>query len=89
MMTQEKNAMLTGVSPGSPLHRPLSRFLFPVLRSERLADRYTHKVRLLGEDFVVARRGKEVFALDDQSLMSCRNHSVGITRPTFRFTACS
>jgi phenylpropionate dioxygenase-like ring-hydroxylating dioxygenase large terminal subunit len=66
MMTQEENAMLTGVSPGNPLHRPLSRFWFPVLRSERLADRYTHKVRLLGEDFVVARRGKELFALDER-----------------------
>ena len=66
MMTHEENAMLTGVSPGHPLHRPLSRFWFPVLRSERLADRHTHKVRLLGEDFVLARRGKEVFALDER-----------------------
>ena len=65
-MTPDENMMLTGVSPGTPLHQPLSRFWFPVLRSERLADRHTHKIRLLGEDFVVARRGKEVFALEER-----------------------
>jgi phthalate 4,5-dioxygenase oxygenase subunit len=64
-MTREENEMLTGVSPGTPLHAPLSRFWFPVLRSERLADRHTQKVRLLGENFVLVRRGKEVFALDE------------------------
>ena len=66
MMTREENEMLTGVSPGTPLHQPLSRFWFPVLRSERLKDRHTHKVRLLGEDFVVARRGSELIALAER-----------------------
>jgi phthalate 4,5-dioxygenase oxygenase subunit len=66
MMTQEENAMLTGVNPGTPLHRPLSRFWYPVLRSEKLVDRCTHKVRLLGENFVVARRGNEVLAVDER-----------------------
>jgi phthalate 4,5-dioxygenase oxygenase subunit len=64
-MTRDENDILTGVNPGSPLHAPLSRFWYPVLRSERLADRHTHKVRLLGENFVLARRGAEVFALDE------------------------
>jgi phthalate 4,5-dioxygenase oxygenase subunit len=65
-MTREENLLLTGVSPGTPLHEPLSRFWFPVLRSERLADRHTHKIRLLGEDFVLARRGADVFALAER-----------------------
>lgn len=65
-MTPEENAMLTGVDPGTPLHRPLSRYWYPVLRSAKLLDRHTHKVRLLGEDFVVARRGAELIALEEQ-----------------------
>ncbi len=64
-MTRDENNMLTGVSPGTPLHRPLSRFWYPVLRSAKLKDRHTHRVRLLGENFVVARRGDEVLAVDE------------------------
>ena len=58
--------MLTGVEPGTPLHKPLSRYWYPVLRSSKLPDRHTHKVRLLGEDFVVARRGAELIALEER-----------------------
>ena len=66
MITQEENRMLTGVVPGTPLHRPLSRFWYPVMRADELADRCTHKIRLLGEDFVIARRGNELFALEER-----------------------
>ena len=65
MLTREENDMLTGVNPGTPLHEPLSRFWYPVLRSDKLKDRHTAKVRLLGEDFVVARKGAELMALDE------------------------
>jgi phthalate 4,5-dioxygenase oxygenase subunit len=65
-VTPEENAILCGVGPGTPLHRPLSRYWYPVLRSEKLADRHTHKVRLLGEDFVIARRGAELIALEER-----------------------
>jgi phthalate 4,5-dioxygenase oxygenase subunit len=64
-MTPEQNTALTGVSKGTPLHEPLSRYWYPVARSAELADRHTRKVRLLGENFVIARRGKELIALDE------------------------
>jgi phthalate 4,5-dioxygenase len=65
-MTPEENELLCRVNPGSALHEPLSRFWYPVLRSEKLKDRHTAKVRLLGEDFVVARRGDELIALEER-----------------------
>ena len=65
MLTHEENRALTGVSPGTPLHDTLSRFWYPVAKSDELADRCTLKVRLLGENFVVARRGEELIALDE------------------------
>jgi phthalate 4,5-dioxygenase oxygenase subunit len=64
-MTPEQNAALTGVSHGTPLHEPLSRYWYPVAKSAELGDRCTRKVRLLGEDFVIARRGDELIALDE------------------------
>lgn len=66
MMTHEENRMLTGVSPGTPLHEPLARHWYPVCRSAELADRRTRKVRLLGRDFVLARNGTELIALDEK-----------------------
>ena len=64
-MTHDENNELTGVSPGTPLHRALSRFWYPLLRSAALADRHTHKARLLGESFVIARRGATLIAHEE------------------------
>lgn len=66
MMTHEENRVLTSVSPGTPLHEPLSRYWYPVARSAELGDRCTRKVRLLGDDFVLARRGSELIALEER-----------------------
>jgi phthalate 4,5-dioxygenase oxygenase subunit len=66
MMTHEENRALTGVSPGTPLHEPLSRYWYPVARSAELGDRCTRKFRLLGEDFVIARRGDELIAHEER-----------------------
>ncbi len=66
MMTHEENRALTGVSPGTPLHQTLSRYWYPVARSAELGERCTRKVRLLGEDFVIARRGEELIALEER-----------------------
>jgi len=65
MVSKEDNKTLTGVSPGTPLHPFLARFWHPVLNSTSLADRHTRRVRLLGENFVVARQGSELIALDE------------------------
>lgn len=64
-MTHEENLMLTGVSPGTPLHEPLARYWYPIIRSTELADRHTYKARLLGRNFVIARYGEQLMALDE------------------------
>jgi phthalate 4,5-dioxygenase len=64
-LSNEKNKILTGVSAGTQLHQPLSRFWYPVSRSEELVDRATKKVTLLGENFVIARKGEELIALEE------------------------
>ena len=65
MITHEQNAALTGVSRGRPLHNFLARFWYPVLKASDLKDRCTRKARLLGENFVVARKGEQLVALDE------------------------
>lgn len=65
MMTHEENIALTGVSPGTPLHEPLSRYWYPIMRSVELKDRCTLKARLLGVNFVIARIGDELLAMDE------------------------
>lgn len=66
MLSKELNAALTGVSPGQPLHEPLSRYWYPMMQSDELADRCVKKVRLLGLNFVIARRDGELLAVDEQ-----------------------
>jgi len=66
MITAEQNKKLTGVSAGTPLHEPLSKFWYPVLHSAQLQDRCTRKIRLLGEDFVIARNGDTLLALEEK-----------------------
>ena len=66
MLSQQQNLALTGVSPGSPLHEPLSRHWYPMFQSDELSDRCVRKARLLGLNFVIARRGNELLAVDEQ-----------------------
>ncbi len=75
MMTHEENIALTGVSLGAPLHEPLSRYWYPIMRSGELKDRCTHKARLLGENFVIARIGDDLLAMDEH----CPHRQVSLT----------
>jgi phthalate 4,5-dioxygenase oxygenase subunit len=65
MFTVEENEILTGVGPGKPLHGVLAKYWYPVARSSRVGDRDTLRVRLLAEDWVVARRGSQLLAMEE------------------------
>lgn len=65
MITHADNARLTGVTRDKPLHHTLARFWYPMMKSDELKDRCTTKARLLGENFVIARKGDELIALDE------------------------
>jgi phthalate 4,5-dioxygenase len=65
MLTRDENDILTGVGPGTAMHDVLAAYWYPVARSADLGDRETLRVRLLGENWVVARRGDDLIALEE------------------------
>src|SRR6202044_2020127 len=55
MITKEENERLTRVGPGTPMGRLLRRYWYPIAAAEELRERWTKRVRLLGEDLVLFR----------------------------------
>jgi len=53
MLTQEENERYTRVGPGTPCGELMRRYWFPIAAVSQMRDRYTRKVRLLGEDLVL------------------------------------
>jgi 5,5'-dehydrodivanillate O-demethylase len=63
MLTAEENALLTQVGRGTPVGELLRRYWYPVAAVSELADRWTKRVRLLGEDLVLYRDRSGRFGL--------------------------
>ena len=55
MLTAEENELLTRIGPGTPMGALLRRYWHPVAALSELRDRWTTRVRILGEDLVVYR----------------------------------
>ena len=53
MLTAEENETLTRVGPGTPMGNLQRRYWHPIAASEEMNDRWTKRVRLLGEDLVL------------------------------------
>src|SRR5665213_1781430 len=53
MMTPEENERLARVGPGTPMGNMLRRYWHPIAGVEEMANRWTMRVRLLGEDLVL------------------------------------
>ena len=53
MLSAEENELLTRVGPGTPIGDLLRRYWQPIGGAEEMADRWTKRVRLLGEDLVL------------------------------------
>ena len=53
MLTVEQNDRLTRTSPGTPMGELMRRYWQPVATVSQMKDKYTKKVRLLGEDLVL------------------------------------
>ncbi|WP_102348666.1 aromatic ring-hydroxylating dioxygenase subunit alpha [Bacillus sp. Marseille-P3661] len=53
MMSAEQNKTVTQVGPGTPMGNLLRRYWFPIAAVSELKDKFTKKVRLLGEDLVL------------------------------------
>jgi phenylpropionate dioxygenase-like ring-hydroxylating dioxygenase large terminal subunit len=86
MLSAAENALLTQVTPGTPMHALMRSYWLPVLRSQRLeAGGAPVKVRLLGEDFVAYRSPDGSVGLVDErcphrcaSLSIARNEEGGL-----------
>src|SRR5277367_3831673 len=55
MLTAEQNERLTRIGPGTPMGGLLRRYWMPVATVREMRDRWTKRVRLLGEDLVLFR----------------------------------
>ena len=53
MLTAEQNQALTRVGPGTPMGNLLRRYWHPIAAASEMGDRWTKRVRLLGEDLVL------------------------------------
>ena len=55
MLTDEQNARLTQVGPGTPMGELLRRYWHPVAPSSQLSEPGTRLIRALGEELVLYR----------------------------------
>lgn len=55
MLTAEQNELLTRIGPGTPAGDLMRRYWQPIAATSELADRWTMRIRLLGEDLVLFR----------------------------------
>jgi 5,5'-dehydrodivanillate O-demethylase len=56
MLSAQENEQLTRVGRGTPMGELQRRYWHPIGAVEELKDRYTKRVRLLGEDLVLEVR---------------------------------
>ena len=55
MISESENERLTGVTAGTPGGELLRRYWYPIATASEMRDRWTKRVRLLGEDLVLYR----------------------------------
>jgi 5,5'-dehydrodivanillate O-demethylase len=53
VLTAEENTQLTRVGPGTPMGNLLRRYWHPIAAETQMRDRWTMRVRILGEDLVL------------------------------------
>jgi 5,5'-dehydrodivanillate O-demethylase len=63
MITAEENELLTRIGPGTRMGALQRRYWHPVAAVEEMAERWTKRVRLLGEDLVLFRDRTGKFGL--------------------------
>ena len=63
MLTPAENALLTQVGPGTPMGDLLRRYWQPVAAVEEMRERWTKRVRIMGEDLVLFRDRTGKFGL--------------------------
>jgi 5,5'-dehydrodivanillate O-demethylase oxygenase subunit len=65
MLTSAQNDRYTRVGPGTPCGELMRRYWHPVAAAAQLKDRYTMKVRILGEDLILYKDRGGAYGLID------------------------
>src|SRR5437879_5522264 len=65
MLTAEQNDRLTRVGPGAPMGELMRRYWHPVATLSQMKDKYTKKVRVLGEDLILYKDLSGTYGLVD------------------------
>ncbi|MBN9081557.1 MAG: (2Fe-2S)-binding protein [Rhizobiales bacterium 62-17] len=63
MLTAEQNELITRIGPGTPAGDLMRRYWQPVAAVSELSERWTMRVRLLGEDLVLYRNREGSYGL--------------------------
>jgi 5,5'-dehydrodivanillate O-demethylase oxygenase subunit len=63
MLTQQENERLTRVGPGTPMGQLMRRYWHPIGAQSEMNDRWTKRVRILGEDLVLYKDRSGNFGL--------------------------
>ena len=66
MLTQEENDQLTRVGPGTPMGELLRRYWYPIAAVTELKEKWTKRVKLLGEELVLFKDRKGRYGLIDE-----------------------
>ena len=63
MLTQEANDRYSRVGPGTPMGELMRRYWHPIAAVSQMNDKWTKKVRLLGEDLILYKDRSGTFGL--------------------------
>jgi 5,5'-dehydrodivanillate O-demethylase len=67
MLTAEENERLTRIGPGTPMGDLMRRYWQPIGAASEMTERWTKRVRLLGEDLVLFRNRSGGFGLIEET----------------------
>jgi len=87
MLSAQENETLTRVGPGTPGGTLLRRYWHPVAGADEMRDRWTKRVKLLGEDLVLFKDRSGTFGLIGESCPH-RRASMAYGIPTARGLRC-
>lgn len=76
MLTAEENDRLTKVGPGTPMGELMRRYWHPIAAVSQMRDKYTMKVRLLGEDLVLYKDKSGQYGLIEPRCPHRRMHMI-------------
>jgi 5,5'-dehydrodivanillate O-demethylase len=87
MLTAEENELLTRIGPGTPMGMLMRRYWHPIAAVADMADAWTKRVRLLGEDLVLYKTRSGALGLIEEACPH-RRASLAFGIPTSEGIRC-